>query len=399
MKGPGSFRALNFGGGGTHSELLTQIYCFFSDISQYSYRLRTHLKVMDQDEKKYRNNEMKNIFLILLANLMLTTALVAQERVLVAGSFIQDLAFHVDRLPLPGETKIGTFVTGPGGKGSNQAVACARQGIETCFVGTVGQDTFGTDAIKFLQNEGIHTHVTTTHEEGTGTAAIMVDQSGQNSIIVFLGANEYTSSLSIQQAHEAFNPDVVLLQFEINMDAISQYLALLPTDCKPLIVLNPAPIPQELDLKVLEKVDILTPNETEFWSLIQRKSAHTQIQFEEISSTDPKILHAACRSLQVPIVIVTMGEHGCFVSTDKNYYWVKAPKVEVVSTAGAGDCFSGVLASQLAIIKSRNLCLEEHLKTCIEYAVIAASLSVTKDGTAPSMPTYQITMSAIEALK
>ncbi len=342
---------------------------------------------------------MKKLFLILLASFLVETALVAQGRVLVPGSYIQDLAFHVDQLPLPGETKIGTFVTGPGGKGSNQAVACARQGIETCFVGTVGQDTFGKDAIKFLQNEGIQANITVTPDEGTGTAAILVDQLGQNSIIVFLGANIYTSSMSIKQAHEAFNPDVVLLQFEISMDAILEYLELLPIDCNSLIVLNPAPIPKEIDFRVFERVDILTPNEIEFWSLIQRKGADKQIQFEEIANTDPNILHTACRSLQVPIVVVTMGEHGCFVSTNNDYYWVKAPKVDVVSTAGAGDCFSGVLASQLAIIKSRNLCLEEHLKPCVEYAVVAASLSVTKDGTAPSMPTYQETIFAIKTLK
>ena len=326
------------------------------------------------------------MMLLLWANVLVAAE--KEGKVLVAGSFIQDLAFYVDSFPLPGETKIGTFVTGPGGKGSNQAVASARQGVKTCFVGTVGHDSFGKDAQHFLYNEGIKTYLTTHPDAGTGSAAIMVNETGQNSIIVFLGANAFNKSETIVQAHKEFCPNVVLLQCEINMDAVMEYVDTVEDD-GPLLLLNPAPIPQKFDFALLEKVDILIPNETEFWSLLQKKGAYLDLTVEELATTASDILHAAARTLQVPIIIVTMGEHGSFVSTPEGFYWVRAPKVDVVSTAGAGDCFSGALASQLASYTRATF--KNHLQACVEHAVAAASLSVTKEGTAPSMPTYEAT--------
>ena len=189
-------------------------------------------------------------------------------KVVVVGSFNMDLTTYMLRMPRPGETVFGDrFVTGPGGKGSNQAVAAARLGAEVTFIGRVGQDEFGQTALNYWKNEGINTDfVARDPELATGVAPIFVDQSGQNSIVVALGANLNIQKADLDAADEVIkNADVLIVQLEINPDMV-EYALQKAKQYGVKTILNPAPARKLSEIE-LEKADFLTPNETELESL------------------------------------------------------------------------------------------------------------------------------------
>jgi ribokinase len=288
--------------------------------------------------------------------------------VVVIGSYVQDLAFRCARFPSAGETVVGTFALGPGGKGSNQAVAAARAGAPTCFIGAVGDDAFATEARRFYRAERIDVRFAIKPRHATGTAAIMVNASGENEIVVALGAN---AALSARDLDSRLLRDarVVVVQHETDL-ATNAYALRLARRAGVTTILNPAPMRADFDRAVLEHVDVLIPNESEFAALTGTK----------LRSPSPARFHALCRALGVPTVIVTLGARGCFVSQPAGHAYIPGRRdLDVVDTTGAGDAFVGGFAAGLVKFSGDTL-------AAARFANAAAALSVTKHGTSSSMP-------------
>lgn len=296
--------------------------------------------------------------------------------VIVVGSFNQDLTWSCAEFPAPGETIVGRFQSGPGGKGSNQAVAAARAGAATALVVALGDDSFGREAEKFLHAEGITT-VVARKNLPTGNAAILVNRRGQNQIIVALGANAALAPRDIP-ASLVRDARVVVCQHETNL-AVNAHVLRRARRAGVTTVLNPAPMRADFDAHVLAHTDILIPNETEFVALVRRPD------FDEaaLRAIAPAALHALCRTLGVPTVIVTLGARGCFVSERNRHTMLPAHTgLKVVDTTGAGDAFVGGFAAGLVRYAG-------DIVAAARYGNAAAGLSVTKRGTAPSMPTQR----------
>lgn len=291
--------------------------------------------------------------------------------VTVVGSYVVDLMCRTPHMPKPGETVLGgPFRMGPGGKGGNQAVAAARLGAKVTMVTKVGNDDFGQAAIENFLKEGIDTRFVYKDEhESTGAALIVVDRFSENMIVVALGACGCISSVDVQSAEkEIAASDVVLVQLETNMEAVEATVKLANRHQVP-VILNPAPF-QELPKKILKGVAFATPNETEA-SLLSG-----------IRVVDEHSALAAAKKIYqmgVKTVVITLGKKGCFLYTGgEQGQLIAGFDVEAVDSTGAGDAFNGGFAHALAGKKS--------LHEAVSYANAVAALSVTKVGTAPSMP-------------
>jgi ribokinase len=288
-------------------------------------------------------------------------------KIVIVGSFNTDLTSYMERMPRPGETVSGRkFVTGPGGKGSNQAVAAARLGAEVTFIGRVGQDVFGDLALKTWEQEGINTrYVVRDPEHATGVAPIFVDDTGENSIVVVLGANLNIQAADVDAAADLIaQADIILTQLEINYNIVAYALqAAKQRGVK--TILNPAPA-GHLPAEVVALADFITPNETELevlsgkTGLTAEQAAHSLLTHDEQT------------------VIVTLGAQGAQYVRKDSTGVIPTFKVNVVDTTGAGDAFNGGLAVALAEGKP--------LTEAIAFANATAALCVTRPGTAPSMP-------------
>jgi ribokinase len=290
-------------------------------------------------------------------------------KIVVAGSFNMDLTSYMVRMPRPGETLSGErFVTGPGGKGSNQAVAAARLAADVTFVGRVGNDTFGDQAIALWTREAINTqYVIRDADASTGVAPIWVETtSGQNAIVVVLGANLALSREDVDAAAEAIaRADLLVTQLEINLETAA-YALRLARQSGVRTILNPAPA-APISQEMLLSADFITPNETEL---------------EVLSRASLDDLDAAARTLirrDDQTVIVTLGEAGARIVTATDSQHVDGFRVQALDTTGAGDCFTGALAVALGE--------QQPLAEAVRFACAAAALCVTRHGTAPAMPT------------
>ena len=293
--------------------------------------------------------------------------------ILVVGSFNQDLTWTCAEFPAPGETIVGRFQTGPGGKGSNQAVAAARAGGATAFVGALGDDAFGRGAEAFLRAEGIAVHLAR-KKLPTGNAAILVNRRGENQIIIALGANAALAPRDVP-APLIRGARVVVCQHETNL-AINAHVFRAARRAGVTTVLNPAPMRRDFDADILALTDVLVPNETEFVALVNRRG------FDEkaLHTLRPADLHGLCRDFGVPTIIITLGRRGCFVSQPRGHLHIPAHSgLKVVDTTGAGDAFVGGFAAGLVRF-------DGSIAASARYGNAAAGLSVTKFGTAPSMP-------------
>ena len=301
--------------------------------------------------------------------------------VVVVGSFVQDLTWKCAALPRTGETVIGTFVSGPGGKGSNQAVAAGRAGASTVFIGAVGRDVFAGAAKKFYQAEGIGARFITKPPHATATAAILVNASGQNEIIVALGASAHLQPRDVDPALIR-GAKVVVCQHEANL-RINAHVFRLARRAGVTTVLNPAPMRPDFDPVILPLVDVLIPNESEFVALVNQLGVVAGAAFTEagLHMMSPGELHRLCRAVGVPTVIVTLGKRGCLVSQHRGPTFIPGrPGLKVVDTTGAGDAFVGGFAAGLVRFAGDCVAAARHGNT-------VAALSVTKFGTAPAMPT------------
>lgn len=310
-------------------------------------------------------------------------------QVLVVGSFNQDLTWNTPEFPKPGETVTGRFTSGPGGKGSNQAVAAARAGAATAFVGAIGRDPFGDALPAFYDGEGIRHHLAVKEDLPTGNAGIWVSGSGQNEIIVALGSNLALAPADVPDG--LFDSArIVICQHESNLE-INRYVFGRGRAAGAATFLNPAPMRDDFDPSILELVDIFAPNETEFAALINQMGFAPSGGFSEkdLGAMDAEALHGLCRKFGVPCMVVTLGSRGCFVSTESRSLLIPACKgIKVVDTTGAGDAFVGGFSAGYVRYGG-------DVFKAAAFGNATAALSVTKPGTAPSMPRK----AEIEALK
>lgn len=302
-----------------------------------------------------------------------------KPQVIVVGSFVQDLTWNCAAFPQAGETVIGSFASGPGGKGSNQAIAAGRAGAATLFVGAVGADTFAADARAFYKAEKIAARFIEKPPHATGTAAILVSSTGQNEIVVALGANARLSKADLPAKLFA-GAQVVVTQLESNLVAAAHTLKSARA-AGAIAVLNPAPMRPDFDPAILRHADILIPNETEFTALVNLLPVTGIKDFteEKLAALGDDDIHALARTFGPPVVIVTLGKRGCLISQESGFTFIAAHKVKAVDTTGAGDAFVGGFAAGIVKFKG-------DLLAAARFGVAVAALSVTQRGTAPAMP-------------
>ncbi len=295
--------------------------------------------------------------------------------IVVIGSINMDLVLRVPRMPLPGETLTGgAFRTIPGGKGANQAVACARLSgkvagaQQVAMVGCVGDDAFGATLRAALVGDGIiDSHITTLPGVASGIASILVDDNGQNSIVIAGGANDLLSPAHIDAAKELIEQaDIVVLQLETPMATVVHAIKLARSLGK-TVVLNPAPAASLPD-GVLELVDYLIPNEIEAAML-----AGVSPQ-----GADAKALAAALQKLGSDNVIITLGSKGVHAALYGGDFTFPAEVVQAVDTTAAGDTFIGGFVAGLASGMDE--------AEAIQQGQRAAAWSVTKPGAQTSIP-------------
>lgn len=309
-------------------------------------------------------------------------------KVTIVGSFVQDHAWIVPTFPRIGETTIATaFATGVGGKGFNQAVAAQRLGATTRFVGALGDDALGESAQRWASSQQLDCAWEVLPTYPTAASSIVVDSTGRNLICVALGANGGLSAAFVRSALANSAPsEVVLAQLEVNLDATREALTAARREGA-LSLLNPAPLHPALDRDLLALADIITPNETEFQTLL-RQLFKVELAADFFTHSDAE-LHAWCRLTGVATVVITLGDQGAFVSHDDDYkrgdarafYRVEAIRVNTIDTTGAGDAFSGALANALAAGT------DQSFREMVEFASRCAAFSTETVGTAPAMPT------------
>ncbi len=294
------------------------------------------------------------------------------SRIVVFGSFVVDLTSRQKGLPKPGQTLLGSsFRMGAGGKGSNQAVAAHRAGAEVTLVTKVGNDVFANVALDFYKSESMRTDfILRDPVKETGVALILVDEeSAQNEIVVVSGACGNITHEDVRQCGPLIqSASILLVQLEINFDAL--YSAInLAHGYGVRVVLNPAPAAAIAD-DIYSKIDIITPNETE---------AQVLTGVEIISEADAMCAANVFHAKGIRNVVITLGEMGAFASDGERAELLPRIPVKAVDTTGAGDAFNGGFAMALAEGFS--------LFDAMRYGNITGALSVTRLGTAPSMPT------------
>ncbi len=292
-------------------------------------------------------------------------------RIAVVGSYATGLTMKVERMPSTGETLLGTgYRVDYGGKGSNQAVGCARLGAHVSFVARIGTDPFGEMALRLYRDEGIDiSYVMHTANVPTGVGFIIIEAaSGHNCITIDPGANELLTAADVGRCKAAFTSSaVVLTQLEIPVEAAEAALAH-GHQQGAITILNPAPV-RPLPPSLLQRVDILTPNQSEA-KVLAGLSPAAEIEPETVA-------HRLIRS-GVKQVVMTLGENGALIVTDKSSIRVPAVCMSAVDTTGAGDAFNAGLAIALAC----GATLEE----AVPFATVTGGLAVTKEGVIPSLP-------------
>ena len=290
-------------------------------------------------------------------------------KVLVLGVFVADTAYRASRMPKMGETILGnSFVLGPGGKGSNQAVAAGKLGADVTIITRLADDDFGKMAKQTWQNANVKGAIKYSTSSYTGAAFIFIDdKTGDNAIIIAPGA---ASEISLNDIHDnseiISSTDVFLTQLELPVEVAQEGLKVAKENNK-LTILNPAPAVR-LPKEIFGLCDFITPNETETEAL-----TGLPVRNEKEAETAAKFL----TELGVKTPIITMGEQGAFLY---EYGLIPAFNAgKVVETTGAGDAFNGGFAVALSEGKSA---LE-----AVKFGCATASISVTRAGTAPSMPT------------
>lgn len=296
------------------------------------------------------------------------------KRILVAGSSNIDFLLSTPYIPAPGETLIsgGNYAFAPGGKGANSAIACAMLGAETVFCSRVGDDAYGDRLVALFNERGIDTRfMKVDRVEQTGLAVVMLEKNGTNRIIVYSGANSRINDSDVEAAFSCY-PDAVLTQFEIKPDAVIAAALCAAEDGIPLFV-DAGPATPDFPLEKLEKVEVLSPNETETEIL-------TGIRPDSLENCLRASI-ALCNRVDTKYVVLKLGSRGCYVYDGKYCDLVSPYDVQVVDTTAAGDVFTAALTT-------------EYLKTgdilaAAKFANAAGALATTKVGAIAAVPTLE----------
>ena len=295
------------------------------------------------------------------------------KKILVLGSIGYDLVTFIEKMPVAGETIVGRkFIQNPGGKGDNQAVAASRAGGDTTFMGAIGDDVYGEILKKNLSDNKVKHKLKVVKNMSCQIATILIEPNGENRIVIVPGANNYVDKKFIDDNEKLIDEsDIIIFQLEIPIESV-EYGIDLAYKKKKIIILDPAP-GRPLSDNIIKKCTYIKPNETEL-SLISGMPTNNMEEIEKASMT---IMNKGAQNL-----LVTLGEKGCVLYSkgkDKKIYETYPTKA--VDTTAAGDCFTGVFATYL----SKGFNLDE----CIKYANLASSISVSRNGAVPSLPTFE----------
>ncbi|NVY96561.1 ribokinase [Lactobacillus sp. DCY120] len=293
--------------------------------------------------------------------------------VTVVGSINLDRTIRVQKMPRAGETiHTKELFTAHGGKGANQAVAAQRLGAQTNFIGAVGDDAAGQDILAQLKKEGLQTKgIQVLPQVATGQAYVVVDDAGENQIMIHGGANqEFTPEQVRSQAQLIADSDFVIAQFESPLEC-TQAAFELAHEHGAVTILNPAPAQADLSPKLLELTDLIIPNETEAQILTG------------VAVVDQESAEQAAQKLQakgIEQVIITLGSRGAFWSASgQASQLIPAYRVEAVDTTAAGDTFIGALASFLDPQLTK-------MVAAIKFGNQASALTVQRPGAQSSIP-------------
>ena len=286
--------------------------------------------------------------------------------IVVVGSINMDLVTQVERIPRPGETLTGCgFQTHSGGKGANQAVAVARLGYPCVLLGAVGEDVFGQELLASLRGYGVNTAKVTRVPGPSGTASIAVSATGENSIIVSPGANAHVTTDYLMRNKDLFREaGMVLSQLEVPLETV-QALALLCSEHKIPLMLDPAPA-CTLNSSILKNVQWFTPNQTE-------------AEFYAGDGSPEEILNKLFAHGIRKVVLKRGGDGALIASAEGMRCCTEAFKVATRDTTAAGDAYNGAFA--VALMR------EYSIPECARFAAAAAAISVTRHGAQPSLPT------------
>lgn len=294
------------------------------------------------------------------------------KKVIVLGSTNVDTILNVQRFPQPGETLAmdGRAVAG-GGKGANQAIAAVRSGAQTAFISKVGKEGAADFMLDTFKKDGMNIdHVRCSETAGTGQAYIMVDASGQNSILIYGGANQDVTVDDIHEAEEAIkDADRIVAQFEVPIPAIIEAFKIARSNGVQTI-LNPAPAIKNIPAELLAVTDMIVPNETEAEII-------TGIKVTDEASMRANV--EAMFKMGIKVVIITVGAKGSFYATPTTTGFVPAFKVQAVDTTAAGDTFIGALSTKLELDYS-------NIEAAMTYANKASSIAVQTKGAQNSIP-------------
>ncbi len=293
-----------------------------------------------------------------------------KQKILVVGSLNMDMVIDMVQMPAVGETVLGSSLTyNPGGKGANQACAAARLGGNVKMLGCVGNDEFGELLKKNLSRCGVDVSDIKTGSKSTGMACIYVDSQGNNSIVVVPGANHECDVEYLKACDKAFQEcDYLILQMEIPKEAI-YYAINRAKELGKTVILNPAPAPEEFPEDMFQKLDYITPNGSELMKL-GGGSGNTIENYTQVAKK--------LQDKGVKNVLVTMGEKGALLVSEKGAEIFPARKVTAVDTTAAGDCFNGAFLVALSEGMDHN--------KAVMFANAASSIAVTRNGAQASIP-------------
>ena len=290
----------------------------------------------------------------------------------IFGVFVADLCFFAEKIPVKGETVLGKkHLVGPGGKGSNQAIAAARLNGNVNFITKIGKDNHADMALKLYQEAGVKTSSIIQDENlSTGVAGIMIDENGSNAINIISGAAEQLNNKDIDKNLDILKKSKIFLTQMETPEEVTIYSLKKAKENECITVLNPAPA-RNINKEDFNLLDFFTPNETEAEFYLNKKIKSEQ----DIKDAAKEFLKKGVKN-----IIITLGEKGVYFANKNEEYFIDALKLkdEVIDTTGAGDAFNGAFVVALAN--------ELKYKEALQFANKVAGISTTRLGAASSMP-------------